>query len=501
MILSEAFKQLDMLTEETFSIDPDGLEELKDFEEKDEVIETEDIIDPKAETEEELEDSYVGKVILDCCVCHSKLYKDAEEVVLSEDETVANADEECPFCYSTDGFKVIGQVSEFEEESKEEEESDAPDTEETIEVKEEDKKENTEEITEGIFGDKYKGKTILLYNNKPIAIADSKAVDNLIKFENAHMKQTGADESEYNTASGRGAAKRFKGLKSVPDVTKSLPYWVIQSGEEDVKKRSRQQRQEDARQAAERNEVSRKLAAYDANKKDKPVKRIGSSSGTPGIDYRGGDYVPKDESYDGSKSIKESINNLSLDTEDTHMEMTSEDNGKVTITTEPINNAPEEGEFIAPLEDETKMEIEANSDEEPVGEEEGVSADVEEFDEESFDNLGESYLKKVYDNVESFKTTSVGATPKKLVVEGLIKFSSGKSKKTSFIFESKTITKSGKVKFIGENKEITPRKNAFVVKGQLKGTKLLSESLTYNYRAKDNKGKSSRLYGTVKVGK
>jgi hypothetical protein len=819
MILSEAFKQLDMLTEETFSLDKDGLEELKDFEEKDEVTETEDIIDPKAESEEELEDSYVGKVILDCCVCHSKLYKDAEEVVLSEDETIANADEECPFCYSTDGFKVIGQVSEFEEESAEEE----PETEETIEVEEENKEE-TEEITEGIFGDKYKGKTILLYNNSPIAMADSKSMGNLVKFENAHMKKTGASESEYRVVNGRGAAKRIKGLKSVTDVTKSLPHWVIQSGEEDVKKRARQQRQEDARQAAERNEVSRKLAAYDASKRRvRDNGGTGGNTGKAGIYYSGGDYYsesldegifdkfkkdktlytiwqekdgfahpvrynvegekeakksagqhmeghsdsyikkhnikyfskPQDkeaekkamddyhkriedaedsdakpdtkpknadaskssstdaessvakhrqsskggsrelssdtykksqlkgtrpgnanignegdkyvgrstaeqdsapnvdtqdtpkkrkdrktqaafsrthdekgmkkdrahaisqtkdsaneslkesiddikkikkfiqsrvtgrssgmgqdsayfakwlaeaepsipsldfekiaevaysmgydvyktsrgyfddedylivypgkdpsiylsdlddderaeytymlddlvkvESFKG-RSIKESINNLSLDTEDTHMEMTSEENGKVTITTEPLNNTPAEGEFIAPLEDETKMEIEANSDEEPVGEEE-VSTEIGEFDEESFNELGESYLKKVYDNVQSFKTTSVGATPKKLVVEGLIKFSSGKSKKTSFIFESKTITKSGKVKFIGENKEITPRKNAFVVKGQLKGTKLLSESLTYNYRAKDSKGKSSRLYGTVKVGK
>jgi hypothetical protein len=223
-------------------------------------------------------------------------------------------------------------------------------------------------------------------------------------------------------------------------------------------------------------------------------KRISGDFEIPGMPH------VKRKKVEESKSIKESISNLSLDTDDTHMEMTSEENGKVTITTEPLNNAPEEGEFIAPLEDETKQEIETNSDEES-GSEEEVSTDIDEFDEESFDELGEGYLKKVYDNVQSFKTTSVGATPKKLVVEGLIKFSSGKSKKTSFIFESKTITKSGKVKFIGENKEITPRKNAFVVKGQLKGTKLLSESLTYNYSAKDNKGKSSRLYGTVKVGK
>ena len=33
--------------------------------------------------------------------------------------------------------------------------------------------------------------------------------------------------------------------------------------------------------------------------------------------------------------------------------------------------------------------------------------DIEDFDEESFDELGESYLKEVYDNVNSYKTTKV----------------------------------------------------------------------------------------------
>lgn len=438
MILSEAFKQLDMLTEETFSIDPDGLEELKDFKEKDEVIETENIIDPKAETEEELEDFYVGKVILDCCVCHSKLYKDAEEVVLSEDETVANADEECPFCYSTDGFKVIGQVSAFEEKGEEIE----------------DEVEEVETI---------RGNGNLVGESK--SIRESIDEKFIIKLDNMN------------------SSRRAFISKNAPTNPDSTLFNDVDSW-------------------------------FTYNKKDAMIFDSYSDAehfwdeyivGIPLLADIDDDYTWSMEDCivkhtDKMESIRESISNLSLDTDDTHMEMTSEDNGKVTITTEPLNNAPEDGEFIAPLEDETKLEIEANSDEEPVGEEE-VSTEIEEFDEESFNKLGESYLKRVYDNVQSFKTTSVGATPKKLVVEGLIKFSSGKSKKTSFIFESKTITKSGKVKFIGENKEITPRKNAFVVKGQLKGTKLLSESLTYNYRAKDNKGNSSRLYGTVKVGK
>ena len=647
MILSEAFKQLDMLTEETFSIDKDGLEELKDFEEKDEVIETEDIIDPKAESEEELEDSYVGKVILDCCVCHSKLYKDAEEVVLSEDETVANEDEECPFCYSTDGFKVIGQVSEFEEETEEDEKDE-------VDVEGSDEEGTETPLDEGIFGIKTKKekereakakaeKEAKLERDSQARVAkERERYAQQERKREARSRETQRRLDAYDAAKRRSSSNggtggntgragvhysggdywtesleegifdKFKKDKTIytiwqekDGINRPVRYEI--EGEKAAKKSAEEHMEghsassikqhnikyyykpkdreaekkamddyleyRDSREDSDAKPVAKPKNA-EASKGERPEAEAGmekhrqsskggsrelssdtykksqlkgARSGNANIGNEGDKYVgrstadqdsaPNVDSQETPKkrkdrkaqaafsrthdeqgmkkdrasaisqtkdsaneSLKESINNLSLDTDDTHMEMTSEENGKVTITTEPLNNTPAESEFIAPLEDETKMEIEANSEEEPVGEEE-VSTDVEEFDEESFDNLGESYLKKVYDNVESFKTTSVGATPKKLVVEGLIKFCSGKSKKTSFIFESKTITKSGKVKFIGENKEITPRKNAFVVKGQLKGTKLLSESLTYNYRAKDNKGKSSRLYGTVKVGK
>ena len=115
--LQEAFKALDILNEEDFNLTSvDGFEDAKEFIDKDEKSDFVDIIDPEAETEEELKDSYVGDVILDCCVCHSKLYKHPEEIHLDEEEGLANIDEECPFCYSTDGYTIIGQVAPFEEE-------------------------------------------------------------------------------------------------------------------------------------------------------------------------------------------------------------------------------------------------------------------------------------------------------------------------------------------------------------------------------------------------
>ena len=140
--LTEAFRKLEILDEETFSTDAKGLEELNDFINTDEQTDDVIVVDPEAETEEDVQDSYVGKVILDCCVCHSMSYKDKEEVVVDEEENLANVGEECPFCFSNDGFYVIGEVAPFNEEEveeKDEEEVKVDDGEIEVEEKEEEK--------------------------------------------------------------------------------------------------------------------------------------------------------------------------------------------------------------------------------------------------------------------------------------------------------------------------------------------------------------------------
>ena len=163
----------------------------------------------------------------------------------------------------------------------------------------------------------------------------------------------------------------------------------------------------------------------------------------------------------------------------------------------------QEGEEIVPLKPEMKNEIESNSkeqQEEPFKEQEPeeIDYDVDDFDEDSFDKLSEGYLKKVYENVNSFKTTKVTRKGNTLKLEGLIKFNSGKNKKTSFVFEAKTADKKGNVKFLGENLQISRGKKAFTLKGNLSNKRFVSEALTYNYMTKNNDNKSVRLYGTIK---
>lgn len=224
--------------------------------------------------------------------------------------------------------------------------------------------------------------------------------------------------------------------------------------------------------------------------------------------------------------LKESIENISVETDSDTINVKPSENGAVTVEAQPKDSGNPEDATIVPVSDEVKAEIESNSEpeeeevesEEEEETEEGASEDetgeedevdtneedveVSDLDEETFDELGESYLKNVYNNVESFKTTKGYINEDKIKLEGMITFTSGKKAKTSFLFESSHVSNRGKYKFLGENLQITNRKKAFILTGNIKNGKLISESLSYNYNAKDaGTGKLQRVYGTVRKNK
>ena len=469
--LSEAFKKLDTLNEETFSVTDSGLQDFVKFTEDDEDENIIDIIDVEAETNEDLEDSYIGKVILDCCVCHSKLYKDTEDVVIEDD--LANVGEECPFCYANDGYKVVGQVAAFDEDDEDKEEEDTEEeSEETKEDEEDD--EESEELDEGILDTKTKAKD----KSKSIKESDDpedfrtwldEPLSSYADPSSLFGKQEATLDFIENTGKQFGIEFMFGRTIGKEPQTVIVDYlkndnmvYVYSNG-------------------------TCKINGVQIGDPFDSVEDVD-------IDDLKDDIVRAIKSIkDESKAINEDINNLSLDTDDTHMEMTSDENGKVTITTEPVGNEKiDENETIAPVEPEVQNEIESN-----VADGEEIEIDVDEFDEESFDELSEGYLKKVYENVDSFKTSKVSYNDNELILEGVIKFNSGKAKKTTFLFENKLITKKGKVRFIGENKEIARGKKSFTITGRIDNKKFLSESFNYNYGVKTPLGKVKRLYGTI----
>lgn len=535
--LSEAFKKLSVLNEDTFSLDDEGIKGLEEFEDNtdEEII---DVIDTEATSEEDLADSYVGKVILDCTVCHSKLYKDASDVVVEGE--FANAGEECPFCYTPDGFKVIGQVAEYAEDTTDDVDDDtAPANEEQKSDADDSVDEN---LSEGIFGlgkkkkpnyfskeeiAKRRGAREDAFNKKQaemdreerergaeIAKGWKEREDRQRQSEQEHNRSRHNSIKGSNVSNTGKAGVHYSGgdyyseslqedNNNVNEPTNANNHFKV--GDEFEYIGEYEGVYFKGKVTAIENGVMRANLTYELTNGEKvtTTREYRLTTDAKGNEcfvaknYRGqtGFIYPPARGYSAfseSKSIKESVNNVNVETDEDVINVSTDDSGKVTVTTEP-KSASVGGEVIAPIDPELQSDISNN-----VADGEEIELDVAEFDEQSFDDLGEGYLRKIYENVNSYKTTKASIKGGKLMLEGVIKFKSGKSKKTNFIFESSTVTKSGKMKFIGENAQITKGKKAFTVTGKLEGKKFLSESFNYNYRAKDSKGKSMRLYGTVK---
>lgn len=745
--LQEAFKALDMLNEEDFSLDSNKeLDDAKNFINSDNDIDTVDIIDPDLSVDEDEEDDahnpedYVGKVILDCCTCHSKIYKDKEDIHIDEETGLANTDEECPFCYSVDGYTLIGEVTPYEEKDEEIEIEDSEEIEEglsgtllggaggatlggaalgplgaiggaalgglagNILTKNEELNEDAD-ISEyqkwvdfdmekygkisrltmakikkagfSVVKDQY-GDYEVIADRKDESVEEEKCEDcdkkkikehfeteieeeslkenlnkslkigklrSLIKRLNeAEMSDEDKADSAllrsiYNKTQQRANAKltpeetavldkynlrRDSGTKNIRKNTSENPWgdalisrhvrdkfdrWNQDETKINLADRARKmdsrgpgysatqdyyydsvsddhrgwkdpetgfwQRLKDkglldqerkhqdsvmqepvrqmkdairdrkyhgknvadnnamydaARDKIQReyekkladNEQSRKWSGeYHQNQLDRANQRINKLLKRDKTDEalldnksngykkygkyfdKNGELIPefeeeylsvtKNESLANKRNIKEHFEKVEIETDKEKMNMTSDEDGKVTVTTEP----KEDDVKISPVSDETQSEINPVSNDEDDYED----IDIDDFSEEEFNELGESYLKNVYENVNSFKVNNVSQGQNKLVIEGIIGFSSGKKKKTSFVFEAKNIDKKNKVKFIGENLQMSRGAKSFTLCGKVSNGKFISESLNYNYRTKDSTGKSNRVYGTVKTNK
>ena len=503
--LSEAFKSLDSLNEDVFSINEDGLQDLVKFEEEDEDTNIIDIIDTEAETYDDLEDSYEGKIILDCSVCHSKQYKNIEDIIIEGD--LANVGEECPFCYTNDGFKVIGQVAPFNKEEIENEKENNP----------EEPKENKEdtELKEAVgtlekpmskikgtlgnvltahadeLAQVYDAQSAIALLDRLEPEIDQKDYLKKVKFEIMRAPRKAVNHLYNIILKGDGMGTKMESIFSKKPTKETIINPL------DLKKG-------DLVIGMYRDDGDDEFNNDPSSTFQKPRKvknvRTYKDGDTDMVDVQftdGNMAIPSDiyARMLVKENLEESVNNINVETDDSIVNVATEDDGKVTITTEPKSTEVEAGdEVIAPIEPEIQNEISDN-----VANGAEIEIDVDEFDEESFDELGESYLKKIYENIDTYKTSQVSLDNNTLKVEGVIKFKSGNAKKTSFLFEARTATKTGKVKFIGENTQITKGKKAFTITGNIKDRKFLSESLTYNYGAKTPNGKTKRLYGTIKM--
>lgn len=117
--INEAFKKLDILDEAMFDTSSEGINNLMSY------IEDEDtsvrVIDADASSDEDLKDSYVGKIIVNCNVCHSHIFENKEDIEI-DDEGVVNGEVSCPYCGEKEGFVIVGEIAPYQSKASEAEE-------------------------------------------------------------------------------------------------------------------------------------------------------------------------------------------------------------------------------------------------------------------------------------------------------------------------------------------------------------------------------------------
>lgn len=574
--LAEAFQQMKLLESETFSFDNDGAAKLSNFMDDDLLTDVEVVIDPEAETEEDLKDSYIGDIILSCEVCHSMIYKREEEISVEEDSDMANVGELCPYCYSSDGFKIIGKVAPYEEITVETESGEDvtvevdgkkieaddedevkdldPETEEDKpeddDSEDDEQKSDEEELDESVksseegFLTEAKDEPLSVRLKRRLAMKAENLEEEVIKEnyyavvvvdgEERRFPFANRDRAREYLAYVRNGAPEFKGKKIGSMWTESL------DAEDKPLKESVEEDYHFNDETGKGFFVTATDAVIDYIEKlitpkggsRKEAEDIADAMAESFYYYGNGkNYTLKDFKYDfqdkddfllnidhylkkypealklfkqyfpdklvESKNLKEGMEDISITTETDVIKVKStprEDKEAI------VPMQPEEVEkIVEPEVAEEESAVEDIPEEEFIDEPIDTDVDIEEIDEEGFDELGESYLKKVYENVESYKTISGSLKNNCICLEGIITFNSGKKAKTNFIFEAKEMTKRGKLKFIGENVNLSKNKKAFTLTGTAENKKLMCEALTYNYLARDAKNnKAKKLYGTIR---
>ena len=531
--IQEAFRQF-YLTEdaEEFSLNVSGPDDSASFldiinsAEDDETIS--DVYDLEAEAKEDLKQSYIGKVILDCNVCHSNVFFDKADVAEDESGLVCK-DIECPYCMSNEGYTIIGEVKPFAEEGSEELEEPIEDTLDKEDILSDDESEEILDDEESIDIDNE------VANEDDIDLEDEDE-DEDEELEEEYLKSSekldpskelseGAKLDKVKELDGNDSISgeetpidgtKGEGLKSNDEIRGPKYKEFKEACEKPLKEQQGKVDDREFKICSDKDgEICKVTGEGEAKKTIAEFKKQDKKSGRKGTKYTYKEIT--------NESLSESIEDVSITTNDETMTMSTKEDGGIVVETSPkeeIDTIESDilngDEMIAPLEPETKAEIEDNIEaddeaedvleddlfeEEPIDEvpvDEEPVEDIEDFDNESFDELGESYLRRCYENVNSYETSKISQQADgSYLIEGRIGFDSGNVKNTQFVFNKNTDSQ-GKLKLEGYNNQISKGKKTFKLNCSVEDKTIVCESLNYNYKGKNDLDESVRVYGTVK---
>jgi hypothetical protein len=538
--INEAFKKLDLLNEEMFNSSTDGINHLTDYMRDEESSEdTIRVIDPDATDEEELQDSYIGKLIVNCNVCHSHIFMNKEDVELDE-EGYATSDDCCPYCGEQEGFVIVGEIAPA---NVKDDSSEASETEQDTEFEDKEVDESlTEDFKEVSIKTDDQHLAMTSDENGKVTVVTEPLNSSSQEEIDAETVEEGAISDETIVPVSDETTNEIVDKETIPeDEVESPSEEETSLSDEDAASDTEEESTETEDTAADEDTTDDEMVeeSYFSSNRDNNLNELFGFGGKKVKVY----VAPK--CYTSSSLNTSTFGNLIHGC--LSKIVLKELSGKVDKI-KPLN----EYEFVEKFPEAKKQFVKSgytfickekklmdikqliyrdfkdkliNAAKYGRGESEitpqqmklignfsnpdfvqittevlkeslnSTKSDIyfESVDEDQLNSLTESYLKNVYENVSSFKTTNVGADDSHLVVEGVITFASGKQKNTKFIFESKDINHKGQLRFSGHNKSLSESIDCYSLVGTLDNSKLFLESLKYDYTTQN-----TRVRGVVR---
>lgn len=527
MNLMEAFKALDQLNEDVFSVDAEGIKKLNDFMQNDDSVDELSVFDIDS-TEDDVirddEECNEGDMILDCCVCHSKVFKPISEVVVDEESQIANAGEECPYCFSVEGYKIVGQVkaSGEEEDSVDEEVSESdedsiqgePDVAEEVsdvpvsDLDADEEDEVQESVKDRIIKCHMKDKRIdesidLLTKDNTIASLLRDNMDKLSSITDVNeLRDAIMDLVNESDIANKPAALKLKrdlySKKSVGALLSTIGTYM--TGEKVIKvgRNSTKSRKESFKHR--RITESKIPSPYDkyfviTNEDDELVgDTVGGVNLIAALEPKDPDVldifgyltddpdfpvveIVRDRAYpvdveELGESLNKSKRRKYSKESFKHRRTIKENVDTIKITSDDITISMDS-------DDDEDDSIEGTKDNfiiEPVSDEAKEQIDFNSIDKESAEDAIEESLKESFGNVKFFRCSNIVPRNNRFIVEGVIGFNSGRKRNTNFIFKPRKITES-KVIFKGYSKELQESVKSMSLVCRNRGKKCIAESL------------------------
>lgn len=505
-VILESLSALNTMHEDTFNMNKDGIDKLKNFLDGDIMDDDVEVVDVEAKTEEEAEESHFGDFILECPVCKLLMFKKKDSVEIEDD--FANIGEPCPQCQTSDGFKIVGKVAPLEEV--------------TVDIEKKEKLEGCSKLKEGVAPEIDKYQTWVDYDMKTYGKISKTTMDaikqagySVIEDVDGEWEVIGhtADHDDYEIEEGLfdrkpqvriqpfiawdtldGKVRGGKIVATPVEGRKGVYNWYV-----DVDGRPSDKRKYQEKELTSRTdlipEMLVKKTAEELNPELKDIHLFDMKF----VD-RNGEVKPRvKEEYakkltakytkSGSKEYKELIkmdeglNNIDIETDDEFIHVKSEE--KECCDDEMIEEISEK-------------DIDEIEDKEAEGEDEDFDeVDVDEIDEESFDEVTESLLKKVYSNVKSYKTTDGSMDKNNIFLEGVVTFTSGAEKKTHFKLTPISECLNGKCRVICENRAISEKEHIFEALAKICGKKVILESAKFSFNAKGEGNAEQLVEGVI----